>query len=205
MGSVDNSYSPGVGSEELSFLFHVRLWERQFKAHCQHVRGDLAAPLHCLVLLLLGLWRQVMCIKLIATLSRDNHIILWTYQKRHDCLWMYCQRANEMASQLLLQCKDDVSNPPFCVNTAVIIPLFFCGFYCRDWAIRRETLALLGAWEDRFHPSSKGSVRGALQSLIDIESERLRPGDMVPQSARIHFARVMALPGSSRLHFSYLV
>ena len=45
----------------------------------------------------------------------------------------------------------------------------------------------------------------ALERLINVESEGLRPGDMVPQSARIHFVRAIASPDSlNAVHLSYL-
>ena len=51
--------------------------------------------------------------------------------------------------------------------------------------------------------SASSAMHLALERVIEIESEGLRPLDVVPQSDRIHYVRVIARPGSSEMRLTY--
>ena len=128
---------------------------------------------------------------------------------RYDGVWMHFKRVNKLAWELLQsQTLQKTSKPAFLVESAIMSPLFFCGFHCREWTIRRETLRLLKVWEERFGVLNANTLAQAklfvLERLIEIESKGWQSGDVVPQSARIHFVRVIAHPYSSKVHLSYL-
>ena len=131
---------------------------------------------------------------------------------RYDGLGTYFRRVTECAGELLQSAlrRRNVSKPRFPIDTAVLTPLFFTGFCCRDWTIRRDALQLLDAWGEVIEPTNsrervvRGMKRSALERLIDIESEGLQPGSVIPEPARIRYVRVAVPPGSLRAHISYL-
>lgn len=74
---------------------------------------------------------------------------------------------------------------PFSMELGVVHPLFFVAWKCRDWSIRRRAISVLrkcgkeGVWE--------GPIMAVVaKRLADIEEQGLRPGDFVPELARIH-------------------
>ena len=196
-------------SSRISFLFKVRIFARHLKSCIEQV--GFSAPQSMLDLLtLLRAWEQVTCALVTAAVGDDGDTIFKPLQMRYDPLLVYFQRINQMSRKVLqAQIWQNVSIPAFPIDYAVGIPLFFCGYCCRDWSTRREALRLLKAWDARF----KGlDVTGflpakisALERIIDIESHGLQPGNVVPESARINFVRFTANPGSPNilLRFSY--
>ena len=187
-------------------MHKARIFQRQLKAYVEHV-GQLAPQsLHDL-LTLLTLWEQAMCAKMSAAVAAEEDPVWLPLQMRYDVLWAYFRRINELGKKLLRsQIQQDVSNPTFPIDQAVVPPLFLCGMLCRDWSIRREALHLMKAWGERF-PSTTSSLPmalSALEHIIDVESHGLQPGSVVPEAARIHFAQVTGSPGSSNIGFSYL-
>ena len=192
-----------LGTREFAYMYKVRIWEYQLTNYVQRV--GYAVPRPTLdILSLLGVWRQVICIKVGAVVTANDTFI--SLQMGYDAFWAYFQRANELARELLDSLLGQgVFKPCFPIDAAVMTPLFFCGLYCREWTIRRVTLGLLQALEKRFKATSPVHVKSsALRRLIDIESEGLQPGDVVPESARIQFAQVRASPAGSKLHLRYL-
>ena len=152
----------------------------------------------------LWLWQQVLRVRLGTSAALSVDLASIPFEMRFDAFWKNFQAANEAARELLwAQLRRTVSNPSFSVDMVVITPLLFCGFHCREWTIRRDTLGLLKAWEEAC-PSRPVHVKvSTLQWLVDFESEGLQPGEVVPESARIHFVRVKAHPGS-KVHLTYL-
>lgn len=166
-----------------------------------------SCPLLHDVLTLHGILHQVLIVKIGAVPATTDGGV--SFAMNCDRFWVNFQSVNELASELLQSLKQQkVSNPFFQINLAVIIPLFFCGFYCRDWVIRRESLRLLRAWEGAFGgPNSTQSIllrSSALEQVIDIESEGLRPGDVVPESARVRVVHVTATAGFPKMQASCL-
>ncbi|KAL1984203.1 hypothetical protein VTN96DRAFT_9424 [Rasamsonia emersonii] len=93
--------------------------------------------------------------------------------------------------------------PTFSVETGVIPPLFYCGYKCRNWSIRREALALLRRWQRQEGMWQTPGAAIILDRLIAIESEDLSPGETVPESARILTAQIKLLPSNPHIRLRY--
>ena len=203
MGTAHDS-SPVMGTGQMCLMYKVPLWERQLKAYMES-SGD-SSQLCRDTLLVLKLWRQLTRIKVAAVVAANEEtnsaMVEEAFEMRYDTLTVYFRLAKDLASELLLQQSTVQRVPTFPVDLAILTPLFYCGFHCRDWDIRREILHLLRAWSERFSSRRALAKVYALQRLIDIESEGLQPGDVVPESARIHFCHVTERSGS-KVSFTY--
>ena len=192
----------------IAFLFKVRIYSRHLKACLDQVR-DSAAPQSIRDLsTALRLWDQFACAIVAAALGEDEGAIFRPSQMKYDAAFAYFRRVNEFGKKILQsQARQNVSAPTFPIDYAVGTPLFFCGFYCRDWSTRREALRLLKALEERFRGSDAIALLpmkiSALERIIDIESHGLQPGNAVPEVARIHYVEYTGRPGSSDILFSY--
>ena len=195
-------------SFRISFLFKVRIYTRQLKACIDQVGHSAAQSVQDL-LMAFRLWEQTACAVVAAALMDDEGAVFKLSHTRFDGLWIYFRRINEFARKIMqsLIWQNISSTTNFPIDLAVGTPLFFCGFYCRDWSIRREALRLLKAFEERFRGS--GAIGclpmkvSALERIIDIESHGLQPGDVVPELARICHVEFSGCPGSSDIRFLY--
>ena len=189
-------------------MFKARLWERQLKAHVERLGYSTPQTVHDL-LTLLRLWDQAMCVMVSASVAANADPVIKPFQMRYDDLWVYFRRLNEFAKKVLQSqhARQSMVKSAFRLDPIVVTPLFFCGFYCREWSIRREALHLLRAFEQRCKGSHAAAFvpmkLAALERIIDIESYGLQLGDMVPESSRIHFVHITGRPGSSNMCFSY--
>ena len=208
MGSIIDSYTP-LHSLELSVMFKVQRWRKLVNYFIRSNRFLVSQAWYDR-LYFLQLWREVFLIKAGAAAAADQDPFHKPFQMRYDGLWTHFKQANEWANRLL-QSPDheNVIGSTSHIGTAVAIALFYCGFCCRDWVIRRETLRTLKAWEHKYMAadsagsSASSAMHLALERVIEIESEGLRPLDVVPQSDRIHYVRVIARPGSSEMRLTY--
>ena len=190
-GFASYSHPGGVlKGRRIGFLFKVRIYAQQVKA-CLEQIGLLIQPRILNLFMSLRLWEQAACAMVAAQLhiTDDDDDLQMSY----DGLLIYFRRINDFGKKVLQlqQARQNASAPTFPIDYAVGTPLFFCGYYCRDWSTRREALRLLRALEKRFRGSDATEFLpmkiSALERIIDIESHGLRPGDVVPGSARIHY------------------
>ena len=215
LSQLPEGYSPAALDDsdsvlrtwKVSAMYKPRIWARQLSAYIQFV-GPLVPQSLQDLLTMLRLWEQAMCAKMSAAMAADEDPVFKPLQMRYDIFWTYFGRINEFSKKLLQsQIRQDISEPAFPIDRAVIAPLFFCGLHCRDWSIRREALRLVKAWSERFKGSSTTAslpmMLSALERIIDMESVGLQPGSVVPESARIYFVKVTGRPGSSNIDFSY--
>ena len=192
----------------ISFLFRVRIYSRHLKA-CLDQVGVSAAPQSLRDLsTALRLWEQFACALVAAALAGEGGATSKPSQMKYDAVLAYFLHINEFGEKILeSQARQNVSAPTFPIDYAVGTPLFFCGFYCRDWSTRREALRLLKALEERFKGSDATAflpmMVSALERIIYIESHGLPPLDVVPEVARIHYVISTGRPGSSDIRFSY--
>ena len=186
-------------------MFKVRVYTLQLIACVEQV-GPSVPPSNQDLLTALRLWDQAACVMVAAALT-DDGAIFKPSQMRYDVLWIYFRRINELGKILQSQIRQNISVPAFPIDEAVGTPLFFCGFYCRDWSIRREQLRLLKALDERFKGSDGTAFLpmkiSALERIIDVESHGLQPGGVVPELARIRYVEFTGHRGSSNILFSY--
>ena len=201
-------YPDGIlAAGRITFLFRVRIYMRQLKDYIKQVAHSAPQSIQAL-LTALKLWDQVACAMVTAALANAESVAFKLSQMKYDAAWLYFRRINELAKKILQSLMlQSASTPTFTIGCAVGIPLFFCGFYCRDWSTRREALRLLRALEEIFKGSDATEFLpmkiSALERIIDIESLGLQPGDVIPESARIQYVHFTGHPGSSTIRFSY--
>ena len=202
------SYHPDgvLTSHIICFLFKVRIFTRQLKTCIEQLAFSPPQSIQDLSTAL-SLWDQVVCAMVAAALADDEGAIFKPSHMKYDAVFVYFQRINELGKKILRSLIRNVSTPALPIDSAVGIPLFFCGYYCRDWSTRREALRLLKVLSERFKGSDAASFLpmkiSALERIIDVESHGLKPGDVVPELARIHYVVFTGHRGSSNIRFSY--
>ena len=192
----------------ISFLFKVRIFTRQLKT-CIEQAGHSPPQSIQDLLTALRLWDQVACAMVAAALADDKGAIFKPSHMKYDAVWAYFRRINEFGKRILQSLiRQNASTPILPIEWAVGTPLFFCGYYCRDWSTRREALRLLKVLGERFKGSDAAAFIpmkiSALERIIDIESRGLQPADVVPELARIiQYVIFTGCPGTSNICFSY--
>ena len=206
--SYDMIYPDGIlKSSWISFLFKVRIFTRQLKTCIEQVGITPPQSIQDL-LTALRLWDEVACAMVAAALADDDGAVFKPSQMKYDTVWAYFRRINEFGKRILQSLiRQNSSTLILPIEWAVGIPLFFCGYYCRDWSMRREALRLLKVLGDRFKGSDAAAFipmkTSALERIIDIESHGLQPADVVPEFARIQYVEFSGRPGSFNILFSY--
>ena len=190
-----------------AFLFKVRIYTRQLKACIEQVGISPPQSIQDL-LMALRLWEQTACAMVAAALADDKGAIFKPSHMKHDAVFAYFRRINEIGKKVLQSLlRQNASMPISPIEHAVGTPLFFCGYYCRDWSTRREALRLLRVLGERFKGSDAAGFLpakiSALECIIDIESHGLQLGDVVPEFARIQYVEFVGRSGSSNIRFSY--
>ncbi|KAJ5697999.1 hypothetical protein N7462_000004 [Penicillium macrosclerotiorum] len=82
--------------------------------------------------------------------------------------------------------------------SAIVTPLFFCAFKCRDWTTRREALDVLLAWR---HEQGIWSLSGpalVLKRLIEIESKDYKSHEVIAEVSRIDAVHVDFPSGNTK-------
>lgn len=189
--TAENSF---IAKGEPAILSRLRLMRSQLKASIR-LQGEKASQKNRDALELLELWTEVIYIKVI---TQDRPCPL---EMRYDGLLQHFQRVVTLSKRLLaLNCSRQ-SGSTFSTKTAIIPPLLFCGLKCRDWSVRSEVLRLLQGVEDR-DTEAYGTAL-VMRRLVEIESEGVAPGQLIPESARIDAVHVEFRPEESRIHLKY--
>lgn len=205
----ENSF---IASGEAAVLSKLRLWRSELKGSIM-VYGDLISESDRDTLTLLELWSEILCIK--AVLSerpkvhadgQPNRAALdgrsYLLEMRYDGLTQHFHRAILLAKALLTSRSSRSTLSVFDVKAAILLPLFFCGFRCRDWHLRRQALFILR--QSNCQESDWGSkVAIILERLIEIESEGVVAGKMVPEFARVDSIYVNMPPKGPNIHWRY--
>lgn len=185
-------------SGEASVLSMLRLWRMQLKRSVL-IHGDNVSQKHRDTLSILSLWSEVIHIKL----STNNQPALNEHSEmRFDHFLSYFQRVIVLAKSLLMAPKSSSVLSDFPAKTAIIPPLLFCGFKCRDWQVRRQVMLLLRDFRDHEDAWISGSIL-ALEDIIKIESEGIAPGEMIPDYARVDSMRVDIHAKDSQVSIRY--
>jgi hypothetical protein len=180
-----------LGSEKAAILSNF--WALQGQQKQIPTAYDATSRRDYITQTLLEIWNQVIYIKAASEAVHNN------YEMAYDGLLDHFRQAVWLTRALL---ESDSANseplmPTFSVRAGIIQPLFFCGFKCRDWTVRREALGLLrtrqrqeGIW--RTHEAAL-----VLERLIDIESEGILVEGMVPESFRVDSVRIEVIDDSN--------
>ncbi|CAG8903299.1 unnamed protein product [Penicillium egyptiacum] len=142
---------------------------------------------------LLEIWNQVIYIKAASEAVHNN------YEMAYDGLLDHFRQAVWLTKALLASdsANSEPLMPTFSVRAGIIQPLFFCGFKCRDWTVRREALGLLHARQRQEGIWRTHEAALVLERLIDIESEGVLVEGMVPESFRVNSVRIEVIDDSN--------
>lgn len=130
-------------------------------------------------LVILDMWREVVLIK---SLTDDR---LAEGEMRYDGCLSHFQRTVELGRLLIY-----VALSSSWAWSAIVTPLFFCAFKCRDWATRREAVNLLLAWR---HEKGIWSLAGpalVVNRLVHIESKDYEASENIAEESRIDAVHV---------------
>ncbi|KAL6231884.1 hypothetical protein BDW75DRAFT_247587 [Aspergillus navahoensis] len=185
----------GAGDPD-ALLGELRGWRRQIKESAV-VRQLYLSHRDRNALTLLELWSEVLYIILnVETQPLPR-------EAAYDAFFARFQRAVELAKILLAAASTLEPLPIFTVNIGIIAPLFFCGFKCRHWLVRKEALLLLRRWRRQEGIWSSNATARVLTRVIEIESEGLTPEEVIPEASRIESIHVDTSGPGSGLRLRY--
>ena len=187
---------PSLEAEKDAVLSNF--WDLKGQQNPNPTAYDAASQREYTTQTLLEIWNQVIYIKSASKGIDDNN------EMAYDGLLDHFRHAVWLTKALL---EFDSANseplmPTFSVRAGIIQPLFFCGFKCRDWSVRREALGLL-----RGHQRQEGIWRSheaalVLKRLIDIESEGASVEGIEPELFRVNSVQI-EVTDDSNVRFCY--
>ncbi|OQD92557.1 hypothetical protein PENSOL_c040G07762 [Penicillium solitum] len=95
----------------------------------------------------------------------------------------------------------DIVISPFSYRYSVLPTLLWSAAKCRDWQVRRDIFYIMYKRPEDDYWASATTV--ALKRLIDIESTGVKPGDIIPESARAYWVNVKIQSEGSRVELRY--
>ncbi|CAI7588828.1 unnamed protein product [Penicillium glandicola] len=159
-----------IGRGEISVLSKIRLWRNQLK--CVLKNGDILQR-HRDMLNVLELWSVVLNINL-AVASNPEHLeVLFDDHTAHF------ERAVGFAKILLRFGSEKVPLPETPTKISVVNALLWCGVKSRDWSVRKDIVSLLNLCKHQ-DPWIRAAT-AAFQRMIEIESNGVKQGDIIPQ------------------------
>ena len=125
--------------KRIIFLFKVRIFTRQLKSCIEQVGISPPQSIQDL-LTALKLWDQFACSMVAAALAHYEGVNFQPSQMKYDAVWAYFRRINEFGKKIVRSLmRQNASIRSLPIDSAVGTPLFYCGYYCRDWSTRRST------------------------------------------------------------------
>ncbi|CAG7976317.1 unnamed protein product [Penicillium salamii] len=186
--------TPDLDIDQNLFMNQVTSMPGLIQSHRALHANQLATPRYLSSLALLELWASILA--LVGNVEsgpepRDMAYDGYTEQFAHIL---------EVAKETL---SYDTLAPTFSVNIGITAPLGLVILKCRDWAIRREAIALLrrsrrqeGIWSTDF-------VASVTERFTQIESKGLGPGDVIPESSRVKSIRLDSMPAQCQVRIWY--
>ncbi|KAF3393632.1 hypothetical protein DPV78_009661 [Talaromyces pinophilus] len=177
-------------------LNKLQNWEAQCHMALMSQREELS-PRDRGSWIMLQMWSETIYILAATDWCADGR------ESRFDSLLSHFRKAIRYARELLTTESMRSLLPTFHMGPGIIPPLFLCINKCRDWQLRKEAMSLLQS-----RPSQEGfwNTTGSakcLEKLIEIETEGLSPGEVVPESQRIIATHVDYLPITNTYRFWY--
>jgi hypothetical protein len=180
----------------VSILNKLQYWEAQCHVSFMNRREELSVR-DLGSWIMLRMWSETIYILAATDWCADGR------ESRFDGLLSHFRKAIGYARELLTTESMRSFLPTFHMGPGIIPPLFLCINKCRDWNLRKEAMSLLQSWpcQEGFW-NTAGSAR-CLEALIEIETEGLSPGEVVPESQRIIATHVDYLPQTNTYRFWY--
>ena len=183
-----------LGRGATTLLCVLRMWRSQLKSYSMQ-EGVLSGFDHDM-LTLLELWTVVIDIKLAVCDSSEP------LEVAYDDYVEQFRSVIEMAESLLqLQSTVEITLPAIITKTSLVPALLWCGVKCRDSLIRDDIIRLL----DRAKGQDTGisAVLLALQRVIEYESEDVKLGTTIPDTARVGSVQLNIQPGQDQVDLWY--
>ncbi|KGO70273.1 Protein of unknown function DUF3468 [Penicillium italicum] len=116
-----------------------------------------------------------------------------------DPLFPHFKRIVDLVEALLSNFKH-LPDPWFSVKGGFLGSLMFSGLKCRDWTVRQKALALCRKYNRREGMFSTAEAAVLLQTVYDLESAGIPPGEKIPESARAPLVYIAEHPNLSKLN-----
>lgn len=172
---------------------------RLYRSHLQAVLIELNClpPEDCDTLKIFSLLIAVIEIKLAITKSqRIDEMVYDDHLEQFQDIADLARALADSATAL-----SDVTISPFSYRYSVLPALLWSAVKCRDWKVRRDLLDIMYKRPGNDHWVSATTM--VLKGLIAIESSGIKPGDIVPESARVCWVNVKIQPEDSRVVMRY--
>ncbi|KAB8262324.1 hypothetical protein BDV32DRAFT_136699 [Aspergillus pseudonomiae] len=179
-----------------AILHKLQLWKTELTESLTRKKAILS-PRDRHTLAALDLWTEIIIIR-VSTDSRQDE-----GESRFDSFTSNFQRVVQLAQSVLSSDFSQSPIPTFSVGMGMIPPLYLCAFRCRDWYIRREAVRLLQRWHLQEGAWTSSGTAFVVNRMIEIESEGLTQGELVPERARICAMRAGALSDGSGIRLWY--
>lgn len=184
------------GHETYTILSKLQNWEAQ--CHTSIIgRGNYVSPTEFSSLTMLRIWSETMYILAATDWIADRR------ESRFDAFLPHFRRCFGYAKKLLETNSYRSIMPTFYIGPGIIPPIFWSIYKCRDWELRKQALSLLRSWpcQEGFW-NSAGAAR-CLEKVIEVETEGLSPGEVIPESQRIIATHVEYLQKTNTYRFWY--
>ncbi|KAK9849471.1 hypothetical protein MYU51_014435 [Penicillium brevicompactum] len=190
-GFMIKSAGSAMPHSTLMIMSKMRLW-----------RGDLlsagvTSPMHRDLLALFDLYTLIMYLRMSVDSSPEPTESLFDeYLKSFQHVVLVCK------SML----RDDSNEQPatFCyIKETIAAALFWCGVKCRDYLVRDEIVSLLDSCKADTPWVSAAML--ALHRVIQIESNGVEQGDIIPAVARVQGIDVKEISEGSKIQLSYSI
>lgn len=97
--------------------------------------------------------------------------------------------------------SSDTEFSPFSYRYSVLPALLWSAAKCRDWKVRRDMCFIMHKRPGDDYWVSATTL--ALKRLIDVESIEVKPGEIIPESARAYWVKVKIQSEKSRVELRY--
>lgn len=161
------------------------------------VELDGLAPEDCDSLKVFSLWIDIMEIKLAVAKSQkpdemvyDNHL----EQFQHITKLVQILAGSVSGSS-------DIEFSHFKYRYCILPALLWSATKCRDWQVRRDMCSIMQKRPGDDYWTSATTV--ALKRLIDVESAGVKPGDIIPETARAYLVNVKIQSEESKVELRY--
>ncbi|OQE41417.1 hypothetical protein PENCOP_c005G00661 [Penicillium coprophilum] len=184
-----------IGRSAALILTKLRLCKSHLSAVL--VELDCLAPEDCDSLKVFSLLIDVIEIKLaIARSQRPDEMVYDDHLDRFQNITKTARTLADSATGF-----SDITISPFSYRYSVLPVLLWSAAKCRDWQVRRDIFYIMDKRREDDYWASATIV--ALKRLIDIESTGVKPGNIIPQSARAHWVKVKIESGEFRVELRY--
>ncbi|KAJ5104427.1 Protein of unknown function DUF3468 [Penicillium alfredii] len=177
---------------------NLRRWKNELRGFTM-LHGPSMSQRDSSGLLLLNFWAEF--IPIMITVA-SKALPLHRQQMEYDKFLPNFRRVLQLG-ELFMKSFTSSPAPVFSIKTGIISTFFMCGIKCRDPAVRQNVLRVLRTYERREGIWKSSQAARILQRVFEIESQGVRPGDVIPASARINMMKLDLLPDESKIHLQY--